>query len=263
MPMAQIDGGDIFYTISGEGRPLIMVLPQSSGPVGVAPFIDTLSQDFMVVQYDQRGTGQSPPAVTSDAMSMTGRAGEVVGLLDALDIKRAHLCCHSTGCGIGAAVASGTPDRVDGLVLTSPWAYADGHLTTMQQLRIAAARALDPYQYAHFNASLLFPPAYRREHEAGFERMAVDAAPQDAEQISNRLNAILAFDLRPLLSKITCSTLIVTAEDDQLMPAWFGREMAQDLPGSRLIAQDGGGHMIPETRGGDLSAVISKFLGSL
>jgi aminoacrylate hydrolase len=263
MPMAQIDGGELHYTIKGEGRPLVMVLPQSSGPVGVAPFIDTLSRNFRVICYDQRGTGQSAPAVTPDAMSMAGRAGEVIGLLDALDIKQANLCCHSTGCGIGITVASGAPDRMGGLVLTSPWAYADGHLTTMQQLRIAAARALDPYQYAHFNASMLFPPAYRREHEAGFERMAVDAAPQDAEQIANRLNAILALDVRPLLSKITCPTLIVTAEDDQLMPAWFGREMAQDLPDSRLMALDGGGHMIPETRGEDLSAAILEFIGDL
>ena len=219
----------------------------------------------MVIRYDQRGTGRSAPALTSGAVTMAERAAEVVGLLDALGIARAHLCCHSTGCGIGLAVASGTRERVDGLILVSPWTHADGHLTTMQQLRIAAARGLDPYHYACFNASLLFPPAYRRAHEAGFKRMAAEAksAPQDAEQIANRLNAILSFDTRPLTPAIACPTLIVTADDDQLMPAWFGREMARTISASSLVELAGGGHMIPETRGSELAAAVLEFLGRL
>jgi pimeloyl-ACP methyl ester carboxylesterase len=263
--MARVEGGDVYYTRSGSGSPVVMLLPQSSGPVGVEPFIDTLAENFMVVRYDQRGTGRSAPALTSEAMTMAGRAAEVAGLLDAIGIASAHFCCHSTGCGIGLAVASGNPERVDGLVLVSPWSHADAHLTTMQQLRIAAARGLDPYHYACFNASLLFPPAYRRTHEAGFARMAAEArsAPHDAEQISNRLNAILSFDTRPLTPAIACPTLIVTAEDDQLMPAWFGREMAQDIPGANLVELVGGGHMIPETRGGELAAAVLEFLGPL
>ncbi len=261
--MASVKGGDIHYTVAGEGSPVVMLLPQSSGPVGVAPFLDRLAEHFQVIRYDQRGTGRSTPARGPDAMSMESRAGEVAGLLDALGLERAHLCCHSTGCGIGLSVALGHPGRVDGLILASPWSHGDGHLTTMQQLRVAAARGLDPYRYAWFNASLLFPPDYRRAHEAGFEQMAVDAknTPQDAEQISARLNAILSFDTRPLTPEIACPTLIVTGADDQLMPAWFGREMAESIPGSRLLALDGGGHMLPETRGEELAAATAAFLG--
>jgi aminoacrylate hydrolase len=263
MPVARIEGGDIHYTRNGHGPPVVTLLPQSSGPVGVAPFLELLAERFTIIRYDQRGTGRSAPVLSSDAMSMAGRAAEMIGLLDALGIGQAHLCCHSTGCGIGLAVASAHSERVPGLVLVSPWSYADRHLTVMQQLRIAAARALDPKQYAHFNASLLFPPAYRRAHEAGFEHMAVEATPQDAEQISDRLNAILSFDTRPLVPAVKSPTLFVTAEDDQLMPAWFGREMAESLPGSHLIELDSGGHMLPETRGNEVAAAILEFLGDV
>ena len=34
MPMAHVDGGDIHYSERGDGAPLIMLLPQSGGPVG-------------------------------------------------------------------------------------------------------------------------------------------------------------------------------------------------------------------------------------
>ena len=264
MPMANIDGGDIHYERDGTGHPMIMLLPQSNGPVGTGPFLERLASDFSVIRYDQRGTGQSAPVPSEDVMSMAGRAGEVIGLMDALEIERAHLCCHSTGCGIGLSVASAHPDRTAGLVLINPWQYGDGHLTTMQQLRIAAARGLDPYRYAWFNASLLFPPNYRRTHEAGFEKMAEAAKsnPQDADQIAQRLNAILAYDSRAITSSLACPTLIATGADDQLMPAWFGREMAEIIPGARLIELDGGGHMLPETRSEELAMEITGFLSA-
>ncbi|MBH64105.1 MAG: hydrolase [Alphaproteobacteria bacterium] len=264
MPMVQAEGGEIHYTRKGGGSPLVMLVPQSSGPVGIEPFVGKLSEAFTVYRYDQYGTGRSASLPTTGAMTMEARATEVVGLLDALDIEHAHLCCHSTGCGIGLAVVSVAPERVDGLTLVSPWEYADRQLTITQRLRIAAAEGLDPYHYACFNVGLLFPPAYRREHEAGFERMAAKAerAPQDAEQISHRLNAILSYDTRPLTPAVSCPTLVVSARDDQLMPAWHGRNIAERIPESRFIELEGGGHMIPETRGNELAAAIMAFLNT-
>ena len=261
MPLARIDGGDIHYEERGSGPPLAMLLPQSGGPVGVGPFIDRLAARFRVVRYDQRGTGRSAPAPAPEGMSMAGRAGELEGLLDALGIDRALLFCHSTGCGIGLAFAASRPDRVAGLALANPWSHGDAHLTAMQRLRVAAARALDPYRYAWFNASLLFPPDYRRMHAGAFERLARNAPPQDAEGIEARLEAILAFDARPLAPGLSCPALVATAADDQLMPPWFGAELAALILGAIHLALDGGGHMLPETRADALAGAVLDFLG--
>lgn len=263
MPMARVAGGDIHYTIAGHGSPATLLLPQSSGPLGPEAFADALARRFTILRYDQRGTGRSAPVAASDDYSMAARATEVAGLLDALDIAQTHLVCHSTGCGIGLAFAGAHPGRVGGLVLVSPWAHADRHLMTMQTLRIAAARTLDPYSYAWFNASLLFPPDYRRAHETGFERIAATATPQDAEVIARRLAAILAFDARPIAAALACPVLTVSAADDQLMPAWFGRELAELVSGARHIELPGGGHMLPETQGPLLAEEVADFLASI
>ncbi len=261
MPIANVEGSDIHYSRTGNGPPMTMLLPQSSGPVGVTPFLDCLRQQFSVIRYDQRGTGKSAPVPSPEAMSMTGRAGEVHGLLDALDIDRSWLCCHSTGCGIGFAAAAAQSERIIGLVFVSPWSFGDAHLTTMQNLRVAAARGLNPYRYAWFNASLLFPPDYRREHHTGFEEMAQSArsTPQDADAIEDRLQAILAFDARPTARSIECPTLICASEDDQLMPVWFARELAGLMPAAQLLSLQGGGHMLPETRGETIAQAIIEF----
>ncbi len=263
MPLARIEGGDIHYEVSGGGAALALLLPLSAGPLGVRPFHERLAERFRVVRYDQRGTGRSAPVAVAGGVTMAGRAAELGELLDALGIERAHLFCHSTGCGIGLSLAAARPERVARLVLANPWSHGDAYLTAMQRLRVAAARALDPYSYARFNASLLFPPDCRRAHADAFETQARNAAPQDADLIEERLEAILAFDARPLAPGLTCPALIVTTADDQLMPPWFGAELAALIPGAIHRALDGGGHMLPETSGDALAAAVADFLDTV
>ena len=107
-----------------------------------------------------------------------------------------------------------------------------------------------------------FPtPDYRREHHTGFEEMAQSArsTPQDADSIEDRLQAILAFDARPTARSIECPTLICASEDDQLMPVWFARELASLMPAAQLLSLQGGGHMLPETRGETIAQAIIEF----
>ncbi len=94
--------------------------------------------------------------------------------------------------------------------------------------------------------------------------MAMEAMrmPQDAEEISLRLNAILSYDTRPFTPYIACPTLIVSARDDQLMPAWHGRNLAKHIPTSSFIELEEGGHMIPETQSRQLAVAIMAFLNT-
>ena len=262
MPIADMAGGAIHYARMGSGKPMIMLLPQSSGPVGSKPFVDCLAERFSIIRYDQRGIGKSPPPENEKGMTINARAKEVTGLLDVIGIERTYLCCHSTGCGIGLALASAEPERVDALILINPWRCADSYLVAMQEMRIAVAKVLDPYQYSKFNASILFPPSYRRAHQREFEELAkrANSLPHDANQIEKRLKAILAYDTRPITKDIRCPTLIVTAKDDQLMPDWFGEELAVDIKNAHLVVLEGGGHMLPETRYNDVFSLIVDFL---
>jgi pimeloyl-ACP methyl ester carboxylesterase len=109
---------------------------------------------------------------------------------------------------------------------------------------------------------VLFPPEFRRQHEAGFTRLAEEAAsrPHDAEAFARRLAAILAFDARPLLQTISCPTLVMTARDDQLMPPWFAEEAAAGISNARLVTLDGGGHMLLETRKDKIVDEVTRFL---
>ena len=47
------------------------------------------------------------------------------------------------------------------------------------------------------------------------------------------------------------------------MPPWFGAELAALIPGAVHLALEGGGHMLPETRGDSLAEAVIGFLGAV
>ena len=267
MPLAKLFGGDIYYEVNGQptnsqSTPIIILKPLSRGPVGVQPFINLLAANFTVINYDQRGLGQSQPPLVPGPVPMQERAIEILELLDSLSIKKIHLVCHSTGCGIGLSMADMHPEKISSITLISPWTHADNHLLKMQNLRVSAAKALEPLDYFRFNISLLYPTHYRRDHEQGFSEMGLvnQNLKVDPKFISDGLIPILKFDSRKITQKIKCPTLVSFSIDDQLMPPWFGKSISNDILGSELQIFNNGGHMLPETCTVELASGIIEFI---
>jgi pimeloyl-ACP methyl ester carboxylesterase len=97
MPRLQIGEGSLYYERHGGGFPVLFV----SGLTGFASFwqdqVAAFAKRFDVITHDHRGIGQSDPSrigFTVDRM-----AADVVALMDALEVERAHLIGHSTGGG--------------------------------------------------------------------------------------------------------------------------------------------------------------------
>lgn len=246
------------YDRFGQGAPLIVLLPHSSGPIGVRGLLQQLSEQHDIIHmYPDSAPGVPPPKL------LEAFAGQIAELSLKLQLGPAHVLCHSTGCGIGQLLAAGFPGVIRRLVLATPWTHADAHLYAMQTLRKASAYALDPEQYSVFNSAMLFPPEYRRAHAREFANMAQRArhSPHDPSGIARRLDAILALDTRVLWPRIVCPVLVLVAPDDQLMPSWFGRETADALREAELCELDGGGHMILETRANAVAKSVLAFLG--
>ena len=84
--------------------------------------------------------------------------------------------------------------------------------------------------------------------------------PQDPDQIASRLQAILAFDTRTVTPDIQTPALVIFSDDDQLMPNWFGRDIAASMPNARYEEIHSGGHMLPETKTAVMAGLVKSFL---
>ncbi len=132
MPKALINGITIHYQQVGHGPDVVLV----HGITGSLAYwwvrtVPYLKDAYRVTTYDLRGHGHSdmPP----DGYTSADMAGDLLGLLDHLEIPRAHLVGHSFGGPIVLHTALLAPERVASLTLVDSDVPALHHLNDRQE----------------------------------------------------------------------------------------------------------------------------------
>ena len=109
-----VGGGSVYYETLGSGPPVVLI----HGGFGDRRMWDgqfrALASNHRVVRYDHRGFGRSaaPQAPYSPA-------GDLIRLLDTLNIRRAHLVGNSLGGTLAIDFALKHPERVASLVVVA------------------------------------------------------------------------------------------------------------------------------------------------
>jgi pimeloyl-ACP methyl ester carboxylesterase len=114
------NGVGIEYTDQGTGQPVVLVHGwPDSGRLWRNQVPALVDAGFRVVVPDMRGFGDSDAPENVDAYALPNVIGDVLGLLDHLQIPRAHVVGHDWGAAVVWVLASLAPDRVDHLVALS------------------------------------------------------------------------------------------------------------------------------------------------
>jgi pimeloyl-ACP methyl ester carboxylesterase len=114
-----VNGINFHYWQVGEG-PDVVMLHGLNGNLAVwhLKMVPELRTEYRITTYDLRGHGRSdmpPTGYTTEDM-----ANDLLGIMDALEIERAHLVGHSLGADISLHFGLLYPDRVDKMVLLEP-----------------------------------------------------------------------------------------------------------------------------------------------
>lgn len=260
MAKVAVSDGEIEYQDQGRGHPLIFV----SGLGGVGrywePQLSAFSTRYRVVTYDQRGTGGSDRKQRT--FSVDGMTSDLVGLMDALGIEKAHIVGLSTGGAIGQTLAVEHPQRLARLVAVSTWTHCDPWFRRLFEARRAMYRQAGSELHAMFHPLWLYPPDYVNTHDAEIDeerRKAVAGAPP-VEVSIGRIDAIMAFDRRKDLARITAPTLIVAADNDYITPPYHAEALGRAISGSKLAIMKGGGHSVSKTRPEEFNRLVLEFL---
>ena len=260
MPKIAIPGGEVYYEECGEGEPLIF----ASGLNGVArywqPQVPVFSKRFRVITYDHRGACSSDR--NQREFSVDGMASDLIALMDALEIERAHLVGLSTGGAIGQTIAIEAPERLDRLVMCSTWTHCDPWFRRLFEARRAMYQQAGAELHAMFHPLWLLPPDYVNEHDAEIDeerKRAATAAPP-VEISVGRINALLGFDRRAGLKSIATPTLIIASDNDYITPCYYAKALAKEIPGAKLEIVDGGGHSISKTKPELFNKLVMEFL---
>jgi len=262
MPKITIGDAELYYESRGDGPPLLLV----PGLGGVGAFwvkqVEEFSRDFRVIVHDHRGTGQSTHSRIT--YSVEQMADDVLKLMDALKIESAHLVGHSTGGAIGQIIAQDHPERLRSLVLSATWAGQDAYFRRQFQTRREILLGLGLESYFRSTMLTLMPPAWVSANDAAIDTQVgqMVAAASPTEILVSRIDAIVAFDRRKRLGEIRMPTLVIVAADGVVAPRFYSDELAERIPGAKLVMLDAGGHFAPVITSERYNRAVGAFLRS-
>src|SRR5258705_8608659 len=120
MATADNAGTEIYYEVTGEGPPVVLLhgFPDS-GRLWRHQVPALADAGFQVIVPDLRGYGRSDKPEAVEAYSLMLLAGDVMAILAELGIPKAHVVGHDWGAALAWALASLVPDNVDHLVTLS------------------------------------------------------------------------------------------------------------------------------------------------
>lgn len=255
----------LFYEVhegpSRNAATVVLSAGLGGSPTFFAPQMAALRAQFRVVGYDHRGTGRSVHRLTTPH-SAEAMAADIVEVLDAAGIERAHLVGHAAGGIAGLALALSAPERLDRLVAINAWAWPDPHIRRCFEVRLAILKHSGPGPYLHAQPLFLYPASWISQNAARLEaeeahHLAAFPAPQI---VRARIEALLAFDIRDRLGGITTPVLLAASADDMLVPVTCSEQMAAALPAATLAVFPWGGHAFTVTAPDAFNAKLIAWL---
>jgi len=239
-----------------------------------------VGRGYRVIRFDNRDSGLSThfaeaPVPDLRALqrgepvavpyTLDDMAADSIGLLDALDIERAHLAGASMGGAIAQIAAARYPERVRSLTSIMS---SSGNPDLPPPTPAAATALFAPLPRQRDRESIvadslaryatLESPAYPTERERLQQMFAAEYERNfDPRGVGRQLAALIASgDRRPLLHTITAPSVVVHGAADQLIPAACGEDVARHIAGAELRLIPGMGHDFPVA----LSTVIADAI---
>jgi pimeloyl-ACP methyl ester carboxylesterase len=246
VPTAGVAGTELHYERAGAGEPLLLI--QGMGGTQLSwgePFLAPLRQSFDCISFDNRGIGRSTPV--TDPFATAELAADTLALLDFLEIENAHVLGISMGGMVAQELALAAPQRVRSLTLGCTYCGGPGSQLMDPEDFAPLVEALasgDRDRVLRASWEVNLSPDFRADESryAAFVEMAA-AAPVSREILGLQLQAIYGHDTNDRLPGIKPPTLVVHGSVDRVLGIANGRQIASQIPGSRLETLDEVGHM--------------------
>jgi len=271
----RVGSRDIFVAESGIGPAVLMLHGGGPGASGLSNFsrnIDALSQRFRVIVPDMPGYGRSSKEV-DQADPFGDLAFAMRGLLDELEVDKAHLVGNSYGGACALRMAIDRPDKVDRLVLMGP-----GGIGTTRGLPTAGLKSLLNYyggegptigkledfirNYLVHDGAAVPQQVIVERFNASIDPDVIANPPLRRPSGPSALRTLLRMDFTrdPRLKLVTAPTLVIWGAEDKVNRPEGGTTLARTMPNCDLYVVANAGHWVQWERAELFNDVTTAFL---
>jgi pimeloyl-ACP methyl ester carboxylesterase len=256
----------------GEGHPVLLVHGLGGTRASMFDTASALSQRYRVHAIDLPGFGSSSkPTIGGYNAHWFGEI--LLGLLDELEIPRAHVVGNSMGGRIAIEMGLSAPERISGLGLLCPavaWIKRDFH-PVVRMLRPELGRLPHGFSrsvvasqfWSIFHDRDSIDPAVGEVIVDEFRRIYQSAGARYAFLASARniyLDSPFGRDgFYPRLAGLEPPALFVWGSHDPLVPAAFGRHVSEWLPSAQQVTLQDCGHIPQVERPEETNDLLSAF----
>lgn len=245
----------------GAGRPLLLI----NGIGATGDLFEPLRQhlqDRETIAFDAPGVGGSPAPIYPPTMRSLARL--IAGLIHELGHDEVDVLGLSWGGALAQELARRHPDRVRRLVLVSTmsgWTSLPGRPS-------AVAILMSPARYYSTDYLRRVAPTLYGGIIADHPRLLAkharlrEARPPTTIGYMWQLSALRRWTSVPWLHRLRQRTLVISGDDDPIIPLVNARLIANRIPDGRLHVVEGGGHLFLFTRAEEMAGRIRGFLAT-
>lgn len=276
------DSIEVHYKEAGAGEPTLLLLHGFGASLfSWREVMAPLAAQHRVIAFDRPAFGLTERPLRSawGTAAEWGRgipygaeaqADLTLAFMDELGVERAVLVGNSAGGAVAMLTALKSPGRVQGLILISPAVYNGGapvvtqwllNTPQMQHLGPLIARRIQDWGVDFARSAWHDPTRISEDVWAGY------LAPLQVQNWDRALWELTAAS-RPIalaerLDEFTLPVLVITGDDDRIVPTAQSERLAQELPNARLTVIPACGHVAHEECPAQTLDAIGQFLVSL
>jgi pimeloyl-ACP methyl ester carboxylesterase len=257
---APVGGTRLFYEVKGAGPAVVLI---HGGQLDCRMWDDqiaALAQHFRVIRYDVRGYGGSPrpELLYSDA-------ADLAGLLDYLEVKKAHLVGLSLGGRIAIDFVLAHPSRVSSLTVAGPGLSgyeppdsAESDLRMWNVVKAARDEGPDKATELWLRDPFMAPAMNHARLVPRLRKIARENAHCWLE------NPVLQRPPKPSaadrLGEIKVATLLVLGDQDVPQIKATLAKLEKEISGSRKVVIKNAGHMVNMEQPEEFNVAVMSFL---
>jgi len=231
----------VAHRIDGPEAKPVLVLSNSLGTSWALwdAQLGELARHYRVLRYDHPGHGRS--GIPDSPITVEELAGDVVQLLDRLELERILFCGLSLGGMVGMALALAAPERVDRLVLCCTAAYlgpAEGWHDRARLVRAGGTAAI-----AERVLERWFTRRFRDEQPVTVTRFREMLEATSPVGYAACCEAISRWDARTGLHAVRAPTLVIAGSEDVATPPEDAAFLAESIPGAELVVLPDAAHL--------------------
>ena len=243
----------------GTGAPLLLINGLGTHSAMWEP-VEGAFGGLRLIEFDAPGTGRSRG--TSTVVTIPALAWLATRVLDEVGVEHADVLGYSMGGVVAQALAVYAPERVRRLVLVSTTPGLGGVPGRLPAM-LNVATPLRYYSATYYDRTIGGMVGGRartdREWVARHGRLR-RRHPPSLWGYLGQLASLGAWTNLPLLHRIGQPTLVVTGDDDPLVPPANSALLARWVPHSRLVVLPGEGHLLLMDEDSAALAPIRGFL---